>query len=236
MGIAATGGFEEEEPFAPLAEVQALTGKPGKPGKPGKLSRVLVSALTVPMDDFGRKDPASMSKEAYEKWYCTAYVTSVAKGVEEVMAGSRAKPIWQIASAEGPLLKKLNSLMLLLTSAGAFFRRHRRLVEPHGNHGREKRRDRPDEGDGRRPLPDRRRLPGRDPGHSALGRGDRVPGGRPARRRRQQCRLRFRRSSPAWLFPTALGSSFLVALIGGLAPLKRALGESRRTRSNSLST
>jgi putative ABC transport system permease protein len=74
-----------------------------------------VSALTVPMDDFGRKDPASMSKDEYEKWYCTAYVTSVAKNVEEVMAGSRAKPIWQIASAEGALLNKLNSVMLLLT-------------------------------------------------------------------------------------------------------------------------
>jgi putative ABC transport system permease protein len=39
----------------------------------------------------------------------------VAKNVEEVMAGSRAKPIWQIASAEGALLTKLNSVMLLLT-------------------------------------------------------------------------------------------------------------------------
>jgi len=62
-----------------------------------------------------RKDPATMSKDEYEKWYCTAYVTSVAKNVEEVMAGSRAKPIWQIASAEGALLKKLNSVMLFLT-------------------------------------------------------------------------------------------------------------------------
>ena len=74
----------------------------------GKVSRVLVSALTVPMDDFGKKDPALMSKDEFEKWYCTAYVTSVAKNVQEVMAGSRAKPIWQIASAEGALLKKLN--------------------------------------------------------------------------------------------------------------------------------
>src|SRR5512145_725082 len=76
---------------------------------------MVVSALTVPMDDFGKKDPATMTKDEYEKWYCTAYVTSVAKNVEEVMAGSRAKPIWQIASAEGALLKKLNSVMLLLT-------------------------------------------------------------------------------------------------------------------------
>jgi len=109
VGVVTTGGYEEEQLFAPLITVQSLLQQPGK------VSRVQVSALTVPMDDFGKKDPASMSKEEYEKWYCTAYVTSVAKNVEEVMAGSRAKPIWQIASAEGSLLKKLNSVMLLLT-------------------------------------------------------------------------------------------------------------------------
>ena len=108
-GIVSTGGYEEEQLFAPLVTVQTLLQKPEQ------VSRVLVSALTVPMDDFGRKDPAKMGKEEYEKWYCTAYVTSVAKNVEEVVAGSRAKPIWQIASAEGALLKKLNSVMLFLT-------------------------------------------------------------------------------------------------------------------------
>jgi len=109
VGIVTTGGYEEEQLFAPLVTVQSLLQQQGK------VSRVLVSALTVPMDDFGKKDPATMTKDEYEKWYCTAYVTSVAKNVEEVMAGSRAKPIWQIASAEGALLQKLNSVMLLLT-------------------------------------------------------------------------------------------------------------------------
>jgi putative ABC transport system permease protein len=108
-GIVSTGGYEEEQLFAPLVTVQSLLQQQGK------VSRALVSALTVPMDDFGKKDPASMSKDEYEKWFCTAYVTSVAKNVEEVMAGSRAKPIWQIASAEGALLNKLNSVMMLLT-------------------------------------------------------------------------------------------------------------------------
>lgn len=109
VGVVTTGGFEEEQLFAPLVTVQSLLQQPGK------ISRVLVSALTVPMDDFGRKDPATMSKDEYEKWYCTAYVTSVAKNLEEVMAGGRAKPIWQIASAEGSLLKKLNGVMIFLT-------------------------------------------------------------------------------------------------------------------------
>lgn len=109
VGVVTTGSYEEEQLFAPLVTVQSLLQQQGK------VSRVLVSALTVPMDEFGKKDPASMTRDEFEKWYCTAYVTSVAKNVEEVMAGSRAKPIWQIASAEGALLTKLNSVMLFLT-------------------------------------------------------------------------------------------------------------------------
>lgn len=110
VGVVTTGGFEEGQLFAPLLTVQKYLGMPGA------VSRILVSALTVPMDDFGRKNPAEMTKEEYEKWYCTAYVTSVAKNLEEAVKGSRAKPIWQIAAAEGALLGKLNGIMLLLTA------------------------------------------------------------------------------------------------------------------------
>lgn len=109
-GIVTTGGYEENQFFAPLATVQELLAKEGK------VSRVFVSALTVPIDEFGSRDPATMSTLDYEKWYCTAYVTSVAKNVEEAMTGSRAKPIWQVASAEGAVLQKFNKIMILLTA------------------------------------------------------------------------------------------------------------------------
>lgn len=109
VGVVTTGGYEEEQLFAPLVTTQRLLGVPGG------VSRVLVSALTVPMDDLGRQDPATMSRDDYEKWYCTAYVTSVAKNLEEAVSGSRAKPLWQIAGAEGAILGKLNGVMLLLT-------------------------------------------------------------------------------------------------------------------------
>lgn len=109
VGVVTTGGYEEEQFFAPLPTVQSLLGREGR------ISRVLVSALTVPMDAFGRTDPQTMSKADYEKWYCTAYVTAVSKNIEEALRGSRAKPVWQIASAEGALLTKLDLLMVLLT-------------------------------------------------------------------------------------------------------------------------
>jgi putative ABC transport system permease protein len=110
VGVVTTGGYEEEQLFAPLVTAQRFLGLPGA------VSRVLVSALTVPMDDFGRKNPAAMTRDEYEKWYCTAYVTSVARNLEEAVNGSRAKPVWQIAGAEGALLGKLNGVMLLLTA------------------------------------------------------------------------------------------------------------------------
>lgn len=108
-GVVTTGGYEEEQLFGVLQTVQALLGREGR------ISRVQVSALTVPMDAFGRTDPQTMSKAEYEKWYCTAYVTAVAKNIEEALRSSRAKPVWQIASAEGALLTKLDLLMVLLT-------------------------------------------------------------------------------------------------------------------------
>lgn len=109
VGVVTTGGYEEEQLFTALSTVQDFLHHPGA------VSRILVSALTVPMDDFGRKNPAEMTKDEYEKWYCTAYVTSVAKNLEEAVDGSRAKPIWQVAAAEGAVLNKLNGLMNLLT-------------------------------------------------------------------------------------------------------------------------
>jgi putative ABC transport system permease protein len=85
-------------------------------GLPGKISQVYVSALTTPMDEFAYKDPDTMTKKEYEKWYCTGYVTSIAKQLEEVFAGSTARPIWPVAETEGKVLNRLELLIVLLTA------------------------------------------------------------------------------------------------------------------------
>ena len=216
-GIVTTGGYEEEQMFAPLVTVQELLQKQGK------VSRVLVSALTVPMDAFGKKDPASMTKDEFEKWYCTAYVTSVAKNVEEVMAGSRAKPIWQIASAEGALLKKLNNVMLFLTvlalgaSATAV---STSLMASMAE---------------RSPEIALMKAVGADRFQiSAIFIGETliisVAGGVIGFLIGDQLAELISRTvfnstiaSPLWLFPTAIISALVVALAGSLAPLRRAL-------------
>ncbi|RMG66761.1 MAG: ABC transporter permease, partial [Nitrospirae bacterium] len=62
------------------------------------------------------KDPEKMSRREYEKWYCTGYVTSIAKQIEEVIRGSRARPIWPVAQTEGRVLRRLGLLIYLLSA------------------------------------------------------------------------------------------------------------------------
>jgi putative ABC transport system permease protein len=217
IGIVTTGGYEEEQLFAPLVTVQSLLRQQGK------VSRVQVSALTVPMDDFGKKDPATMTKDEYEKWYCTAYVTSVAKNVEEVMAGSRAKPIWQIASAEGALLKKLNSVMLLLTvlalgaSATAV---STSLMASMAERS-------PEIALMKAVGADRLQISSIFVGETLI---ISVAGGVVGFLIGDQLAELISRTvfnstiaSPLWLFPTAIISALIVALAGSVAPLRRAL-------------
>lgn len=217
VGVVTTGGYEEEQLFAPLITVQSLFDRPGR------VSRVLVSALTVPMDDFGRRDPAAMSRDEYEKWYCTAYVTSVARNVEEVMAGSRAKPIWQIASAEGDLLSKLNSLMLLLALlalAAAATAVSTSLMASMAERS-------PEIGLMKAVGADRMQIVAiflgevlviaTAGGIAGYFLGDRLAG--------LVSRLVFNSTitSTLWLLPTAVFSALAVAVAGSLAPLRRAL-------------
>jgi len=77
-GLIETGGPEDGQAFMRLESLQKLRNLDGL------ISRVYVSAMTKPMDDFAYKDPEKMTQSEYEKWYCTGYVTSIAKQVEEV--------------------------------------------------------------------------------------------------------------------------------------------------------
>ncbi|WP_242392768.1 ABC transporter permease [Anaeromyxobacter oryzisoli] len=109
-GLLATGGLEEDEVLIDLSDAQALLGRPGE------ISRALVSAVTVPLDAFGRRPPSGMTRLEYEKWFCTPYVTSVARQVEEAIRGSRARPVWSIAEAEARVLSRLGVLMAILAA------------------------------------------------------------------------------------------------------------------------
>ena len=107
-----SGGVEDDQLFMPLPLVQEIAGKPGL------VQRVEVSALTTPENDLARRaaqDPNSLSRMEWDTWYCTAYISSIAYQIEEIMPEARVKAVLQVAESEGAILQKTQLLMLLLT-------------------------------------------------------------------------------------------------------------------------
>jgi putative ABC transport system permease protein len=113
-GLLSTGGNEENGFVAPLAVVQKLADLQGK------IQSISVSALTVPEDHLSRKarqDESMLDDTEWDVWYCTAYVSSISLQIEEVIPGSTARPIWQVAASEGVIIKKIQLLMAVVTLA-----------------------------------------------------------------------------------------------------------------------
>ena len=182
-----------------------------------------MSALTVPMDAFGRRDPRTMSKGEYEKWYCTAYVTAVSKNIEEAVSGSRANPVWQIASAEGSLLSKLDLLMVLLTvmavaasATSVSACTMASMVRRTGEIGLMK-------AVGANRLQIALLLLGEIFLISLLGGCAGFLLGRYLAGVVSSRVFGLPLTSPVWLFSAAMGATFLVAMLGSLLPLRRAL-------------
>ncbi|WP_133543509.1 ABC transporter permease [Mesocricetibacter intestinalis] len=113
-GILSSGGIEEQQIVAPLSAVQKLLNLPGK------VQSVKVSALTVPENDLSRKARANLDgldAEEYDRWYCTAYVSSISHQLEEAISGAVVRPIWQVAASEGVVIEKIQLLLGVVTLA-----------------------------------------------------------------------------------------------------------------------
>lgn len=113
-GILSSGAKEDNYIITSLSIVQDLFALKGK------ISRVQVSALSVPEDDLSRKsrrNPDALDALEYDSWYCTAYVGSIAYQIEEAFANSSVKPIWQVAASEGTIIEKIQLLMAVVTIA-----------------------------------------------------------------------------------------------------------------------
>lgn len=112
VGIISGGDEADRKAFVPLRLVQQISGLKDK------VRKVEVSALTTPENDLAVKaheNPDKLSSDEFDRWYCTAYVDSIAYQIEEAMPGVVAKPIRQVAQSEGMILNKIQLLMLLLT-------------------------------------------------------------------------------------------------------------------------
>ena len=110
-GILSADPETNSQIIAPLALAQQLAGEPGAVG------RIYVSALTKPEDDFGRRDPRSLSPADHDRWYCSPYANSIAFQLEEALPNARAQQIRQVAQNEGRVLERISGLMLLLAAA-----------------------------------------------------------------------------------------------------------------------
>ncbi|OZG69480.1 ABC transporter permease [Bifidobacterium eulemuris] len=86
---------------------------------PDKVDMIEVKALTTPENDLARraaKNPAALSQEDWETWYCTAYASSIAYQIEEVIPGAVAKQVRQVASLQGDVLTKTRAVMIVMTA------------------------------------------------------------------------------------------------------------------------
>ena len=110
-GIVSTGGQEDDAILAPMAIAQQISGKPGQ------YRRLLVSALTKPEDTFSQRDPKSMNPAEFDRWYCSPYISSISRQIQEQLPGVSVRPIRQVAEGEGQILSRVQSLMWLVTFA-----------------------------------------------------------------------------------------------------------------------
>jgi putative ABC transport system permease protein len=110
-GVLSTGGAEDDEVVAPLAQAQEILARPDA------VKRVYVSALTKPEDAFARRDPKSLSGAIYDRWYCSPYPQSISLQLTEAMSHSHAEQIRQVSQNEGAVLTRIEGLIFLITLA-----------------------------------------------------------------------------------------------------------------------
>ena len=113
VGIFSSGGDEDKKIFTFLDTAQLFNDSDGK------VDSIEVSALTTPDNDLAvkaAKNINSLTKDEYETWYCTAYVSAICYQIQEVITDSAASAVRRVADSEGAILDKTQLLMLLITA------------------------------------------------------------------------------------------------------------------------
>ena len=111
-GIYESGDSDDDAMYIPSAAAQQLSDLPDS------IDKIEVKALTTPDNDLARKaakNPAALTQDEWETWYCTAYPSSIAYQIEEVIDGAVAKQVRQVAALQGDVLRKTQAVMVLMT-------------------------------------------------------------------------------------------------------------------------
>ena len=111
-GIYDSGDSDNNAMYIPSFTAQVLADLPDS------IDEIEVKALTTPDNDLARKaskNPNALTQDEWETWYCTAYPSSIAYQIEEVIPGSVAKQVRQVAALQGDVLQKTQAVMVLMT-------------------------------------------------------------------------------------------------------------------------
>lgn len=113
VGIYDSGDSDNNAIYADSSQAQRLSNKPNM------VEAIEVKALTTPENDLARKaakNPAALSQEEWETWYCTAYPSSITYQIEEMIPGAVAKQVRQVSAMQGSVLNKTRAVMVLMTA------------------------------------------------------------------------------------------------------------------------
>ena len=86
--------------------------------KPNLIALAKVSAMTIPEDDLSlkaRRNLDGLDAVAYDKWYCSAYVGSIAYQITEDFPNATAKAILSVSETQSGITKKIQNLMAVVS-------------------------------------------------------------------------------------------------------------------------
>ena len=110
-GIVDTSDATDNAVLFPIAFAQSYLGLPDA------VSRIEISATTIPEDALARRDPATMSPTDHELWFCRAYANSIASNIQEALPSSDAQQVRRVEQSEGVVLTRISGLMWLICAA-----------------------------------------------------------------------------------------------------------------------
>ena len=110
-GIASTGEAEDDAILVPLLFAQEYSGHQGQ------FRQLFVSALTKPADALANRDPATLKGAEFDRWFCSPYISSISYQIRQVIPGVDVRAIRRVAETEGRVLSRVSTLLWIVTLA-----------------------------------------------------------------------------------------------------------------------
>ncbi|CUU68581.1 ABC transporter permease [Campylobacter hyointestinalis] len=110
VGVLRSSEHESKKIITSLKLAQSLANKPNL------IDKAEVSAMSIPENDLSvkaRRDLDSLDSVAYDKWYCSAYVSSIAYQISEEYPNATAKAVLSVSETQSGITKKIQSLMAI---------------------------------------------------------------------------------------------------------------------------